>query len=127
MIYVDTNILIYLLEGHQQYGKFIAESLDELTAQGDSLISSVITITEFLAGNAVSSLKTLEQVPRLRFVNLDMALAKYAATLQRKHPALHIGDAVHLATAIQQQANLLFTNDKILAKTAAGYLKVKSL
>lgn len=127
MIYVDTNILIYLLEGHEEHGEVVADLLESLTAQGESLMTSAITITEFLAGTRSSSLSTLHQVPRLQFITLDELLAEQAAKLQRKHSSLQIGDAIHLATAIQSQATLLFTNDKFLSKIASGYMEVKRL
>ena len=127
MTYLDTNILIYLLEGHQQYGNLVATTLEELTAQNQLLITSSITVTEFLAGTSSSSLATLQQVPKLRFITLDEDLAERAAMLQRNQPSLQIGDAIHLATAIQEQAELFFTNDKLLAKNASNYLAVKIL
>lgn len=127
MVYLDTNILIYLMEGHPQYGTQIAAALEELTGQNDMLITSAITVTEFLAGTSSSSLVTLQQVPKLKLVGFDETLAEQAAVLQRKHSSLQIGDAIHLATALQQQTTLFFTNDKSLAKIIAKYLKVKTL
>ncbi|HET9174022.1 MAG TPA: PIN domain-containing protein [Candidatus Saccharimonadales bacterium] len=127
MTYLDTNILIYLMEGHQQYGKIVAETLEDLTVQNQPLITSSITITEFLAGTTSSSLATLQQVPKMKFIALDEVLAEQAANLQRKHHSLQIGDAIHLATAIQEHANLFFTNDKFLAKTVSNYLTIKTL
>lgn len=127
MTYTDTNILIYLLEGHEQYASIVADLLKQFTEQNGQLITSVITITEFLAGTTASSLETLHRIPRLQFISLDEALAESAAQLQRKHPAMHIGDAVHLATALESRATLFFTNDKLLAKIASEYMKVKSL
>lgn len=127
MTYLDTNILIYLMEGHQQYGNLVATALEELTAQNQPLITSSVTITEFLAGTTSSSLTTLQQVPKLKFIALGENLAEQAAILQRKHLNLQIGDAIHLATAIQEQAELFFTNDKLLAKIVSNYLTIKTL
>ena len=127
MTYLDTNILIYLMEGHRQYANEVAVALEELTAKNQPLITSSITVTEFLAGTTSSSLATLQQVPKLRFIALDEFLAEEAANLQRKHLSLQIGDAIHLATAIQEQADLFFTNDKLLAKIVSNYLKLKAL
>jgi predicted nucleic acid-binding protein len=126
MTYLDTNIFIYLLEGHKIYSNSVAKSLEELTASNDSLVTSVITITEFLAGTTSSSVNILQQVPRLRFIAFDEDLAEQAAGLQRKHPKLQIGDAIHLATATQH-AVLLFSNDKLLTKIAAEYIAIKTL
>lgn len=127
MTYLDTNILIYLMEGHPQYAQAVARELEKLAGQNGIFITSALTITEFLAGTASSNLITLQKLPRLRFVILNEILAEHAANLQRKHQGLQIGDAVHLATAIQEGAKLFFTNDKVLIKVVAEYIKVQSL
>lgn len=125
-LYIDTNILIYLLERHEPYSTKVADILDAYTKIGNVLVTSAITVTEFLAGTVSSNLATMRKVPKLRFAPLDEALAEEAALLQRK-TKIQIGDAIHLATAIQLQAEYFFTNDKQLAKTVQAYLSVKSL
>jgi predicted nucleic acid-binding protein len=65
-------------------------------------------------------------MPSLEIVPLNEAVAIEAARLQQKTP-LRIGDAIHLATALQQQATLFLTNDKQLAKIAKSYLNVQTL
>lgn len=127
MIYLDTNILIYLLEGHEQYGTQVAAILEGYATQRREFITSSVTVTEFLAGTSCSDLATLQQIPGLQFVALDETTAEQAAFLQRTHESLRIGDAIHLATAIRQQAACLLTNDKLLAGVATEYLAVETL
>ena len=98
-MYLDTNILIYLLERHDTYSELVAAALEESVAAGGTLITSVVTITELLAGTASSSLETLQRVPRLELIALNENIAEQAALLQRKNK-IQIGDAIHLATAI---------------------------
>jgi len=126
MLYLDTNILIYLFEQHDNYSEKVANILEKSTSENKSLVTSAITVTEFLAGTDSSSLETLKQVPSLVIVNLDEKLAEQAAMLQRKHK-LQIGDSIHLATAIQQQTECFFTNDKFLLKIAEDYMTVITL
>ncbi len=125
-VYIDTNILVYLLEQHDQYSHAVASILEAFSQENSLLVTSVITITEFLAGTTSSNLETLHRVPRLQLVALDETLAEQAAQLQRQ-TGLQIGDAIHLATALHQQASLLFTNDKLFAKQAAKFIKIKTL
>jgi predicted nucleic acid-binding protein len=125
MLYLDTNILIYLLEGHETYAEAVADTLEEYAQSGGTFITSTIAITEFLAGTGSVDLTTLRQIPRLQFVTLDELLAERAALLQKKE-GLQIGDAIHLASAIQGQADF-FTNDKILARAAKQYMAVRAL
>jgi predicted nucleic acid-binding protein len=125
LLYIDTNILIYLLERHEPYGAQVADILEAHANDGGELITSTITITEFLAGTMSSNATIIHTIPRLDFVALDEALAEQAAMIQRK-TNIKIGDAIHLATAVQQQASF-FTNDKPLAKIAKKYLSVQDL
>jgi predicted nucleic acid-binding protein len=125
-MYIDTNILIYLLEQHKQYSTAAADILQAHTDGGGKLITASLTITEFMAGTTASDSSVLHRVPNLAFITLDTSLAEQAAQLQRK-AKLHIGDAIHLATALQAQAECFFSNDQQLLKIAQQYLPVKSL
>lgn len=126
MLYLDTNILIYLFELHDPYSKKVATILEEFTESGKQLLTSAITVTEFLAGTTSSSLETLHRVPRLNIIPVDENLAEQAAKLQRKN-SIKIGDSIHLATAIQQKTEAFFTNDKRLTKIVEKYIPVISL
>ena len=126
MLYLDTNILIYLFELHDPYSKQVATILEESTNNGMQLVTSTITVTEFLAGTTSSSLEILHKVPNLNIIPVDENLAEQAAILQRKNN-LKIGDSIHLATAIKQEAKAFFTNDKKLSKVVEKYMSVISL
>ena len=126
MLYLDTNVLIYLFELHDPYSKKVATILEEFTDSGKQLVTSAVTITEFLAGTTLSSLKTLLKVPKLNIISVDENLAEQAAILQRNN-SIKIGDSIHLATAIQQKAEAFFTNDKKLIKIVEKYMSVISL
>lgn len=126
-LYVDTNILVYLLERHEHYSSEVAAQLEKFTKSPESvLITSALTITEFLAGTKSSSADSLRKVPRLKFSSLDEALAEQAGNLKRMS-GLKIADAIHLATAMSLKADALFTNDKQLAAIASKHLKVVHL
>jgi predicted nucleic acid-binding protein len=125
-MYVDTNILIYLFELHDPYSQQVASMLEKNSQEGKLLMTSVITITEFLAGTISSTLETLRQVPNLDFITLDENLAEQSAILQRKHK-LQIGDSIHLASAIKNNTETFFSNDKQLLKVVEKYMSVRSL
>lgn len=126
MLYLDTNILIYLFEKHDRFSNQVASILEKYTNQNKQLITSVITVTEFLAGTTSSTLQTLHQVPNLSIIFLDSTLAEQAAQLQRKEK-INIGDAIHLATALQHNALFFFTNDRPLSKIVEKYIPVINL
>lgn len=126
MVYLDTNVVIYLLENHPKYGRQTANKLMALKAEGQSFVTSTILATEFLAGSTATSFSDLMRVGDLVFEDVSLEIARDAATYQRKD-GLAIGDALHLATATgSAQVSALFTYDKQLANVAAKYLKVFS-
>jgi predicted nucleic acid-binding protein len=126
MLYLDTNILIYLLEGHPYYGDKVADELERQVQSGEAPITSTITIVEFLAGTNSKNQDILRQVPRLQFIMLNIEIAEQAALMQ-KNEKLLIGDAIHLASALGRGVDMIYTNDKLLAKVAGRYLRVKTL
>ncbi|MEO6760861.1 MAG: type II toxin-antitoxin system VapC family toxin [Candidatus Saccharimonadales bacterium] len=125
MVYLDSNILIYLFEHHPQFGRQVADIISGLQPT-NRFICSTLTVTECLAQVTKITLKTFHELPQLDLIPLDEAVANQAATLQRD-ANLRIGDAIHLATALQEKADLFLTNDLQLAKIAQKYLKVQIL
>jgi predicted nucleic acid-binding protein len=125
VIYLDTNILIYLFENHPIYGEQAARTITKLQEE-HRFTCSTITITECLAQVTDITLGTFKSLPGLSLVSLDEAVASRAACLQRE-TTLRIGDAIHLATALEQKADKLLTNDKQFAKTAKKYLPIQTL
>src|ERR1035437_8998125 len=120
-LYLDTNILIYLLERHEFYSETVAKKLDDFTSSNNgTLTTSAITTVEFLAATDSKSSKILQKVPRLQFVSLGEDLAEQAGLLKRDNK-LQIGDAIHLATAIHIGVEAFFTNDEHLGKAASKY------
>lgn len=126
MLYVDTNILIYFLEGGV-HSKRIADILTTNQSEGGYLLCSALGITEFLSGtNSKNAKEVLYSTPLLTFTDISTNLAETAAGLQKKHQ-LKIGDALHLSTAVEQGCKSFFTNDLKLAKVASKYLNVIDL
>lgn len=125
MIYVDTNILIYLLEPTIHSSR-VAEIFDAVISSGDSLVSSTLLIIEFLAGTKGSNIDILLNLPSFEFIDLNATIAAKAAELQRS-TKLTLGDASHLATALVTGCTKLITNDLGLARIAAQHITVQTL
>ena len=124
MVYLDTNVVIYLLENHPEHGRQIAQKLSALKDDGRSFVASTILVTEFLAGTSGATFNNLARVSDLKFEDVSLNIARRAADYQRKYD-LVIGDAIHLATAMQLRPVPAFmTYDKQLAKVAAKHLKI---
>ncbi|MFZ1249236.1 MAG: type II toxin-antitoxin system VapC family toxin [Candidatus Saccharimonadales bacterium] len=126
VVYLDTNILIYLLEDNGWRSVQVADTLDALRYKGGTFVTSVLTLTEFMAGRAAVAPETLLEISSIRFVGIDTDVAVRAGTLQRTQ-RLKIGDAVHVAAAEFMQADKFFTNDKELAAKLPEHIKVMTL
>lgn len=119
LIFVDTNIFIYHLADHVDYGGMAAKILKWIeTGQGVGL-TSVVTLSELLvlpakSGNvdAVLSYETyLLNFPNLQVVSVDNIVAHESALI-RATTGLPTPDAFQLAIAVVYGADLVITNDK---------------
>ncbi len=63
-IYVDTNIIIYFVEGNQEYQDIAAELFEYTVGNGIPLITSEITVAECLMGAYKIRNETLVQAYR---------------------------------------------------------------
>ena len=122
MVYLDTMILVYLVEGPNEYSEGISSDLDHLKSQ-HVFSSSALTFTEFLAGSPDKTTKPLTSIAHLSFIDVDEIIATKAGLLRRKH-GLKIGDAIHLASCLNKNCEIMYTNDDKLAKAAAEYVDV---
>jgi predicted nucleic acid-binding protein len=59
----------------------------------------------------------------LQIVDLDKTVAERAGKIQNSNK-ISIGDAIHLATALNSKCSEIFTNDEKLAKQANEFMKV---
>jgi len=124
VVYLDTNVVIYLLENHPVHGHPIAQKLTALKEEGESFVASTLLVTEFLAGTTGATFNDLSRFIDLEFKDVNLDIARQAADYQRKYGLL-IGDAIHLATATElSPVSGLLTYDKQLAKAAAKHLTV---
>lgn len=123
MVYLDTMIIIYLLEDNHTYAQSIEDELKRLWSIGHEFASSTLTLTEYLSGTTETTNNRLKEVQGLSFVTLDETIAAQAGILKRREN-LKIGDAVHLATCIHTVCEVLFTNDAKLARAATKYVNV---
>lgn len=120
MIYIDSNIIIYLLEGTEPFATSIASTL---TKNKGPFITSSIAITEVLAGNSAITSNHLKSIPRLLFADLDTEIAAIAGEMRQKEN-IKTPDAIHLATAKFMNCTAIFTNDSDMIKTAKNELKI---
>lgn len=122
MILIDTNIFIYHLTAHPQFGPTAKELMLAVEAGRVKAAASLITYAEILTLPARARdmdlveryRELLLHYPHLKFLPVDEACAHQAALLRAQVPALKMMDAMILATAKIAATKVLVTEDKRL-------------
>jgi predicted nucleic acid-binding protein len=125
-LYLDANILIYLVEGNAELGALVLAAFREIEARNVTLYTSEITLTECLNGAYKVDLeelaqKYLELLGSTEFITLfpvqsDVCIE--AARLGAAH-RLKTVDAIHLATATLAGCQALLSTDDGFRSTEA--------
>ena len=128
---LDSNVLIYLVEGAGGRGEIAGRLVSTLLERGIEIVLATVGLSEILAGPArtgdVAGFEALADELRdlrLRLVPLDASLAEDAAWL-RGRAGLDLLDAIHRASARAAGATLFVTTDRDIPSTSqlrVGYL-----
>jgi predicted nucleic acid-binding protein len=120
-VLVDTNPIIYVLEGHARAARFrsIFEAIDMGRIHG---VVTPITVAEIVsgplkAGNDALAERyrhTLSQSPSWTVRDIDTEIAVLAARLRLRHK-LKLPDAIQLAAALHESCYALVTHDRDFA------------
>jgi uncharacterized protein len=121
IVYLDTNIVIYSVEGTAGFGPRAMKRLAAAQTSGDELMASDLTRMECLVGplkkgSAVleAAFRTFFTAPGLKVVPITAAVCDRAAVIRAKFGFKPM-DALHLAAAVEHGANLFLTNDARLS------------
>lgn len=117
-LYLDANILIYLVEGNVTISELVLAAFREIEAHNITLYTSEITVTECLNGAYQVGLeelaqKYLELLGTEDFITLlpvDLQVCIEAARISAEH-RLKTADSLHLATAAVSGCQAFLTND----------------
>jgi hypothetical protein len=121
MTYLDTNIIIYLLEKHDIYSELVAQTLEELSENNGSFITSTITITEFLAGTTSSDLSTLHRIPKLTFILLEEEVAVTIRSSIKSSQTLSPSDSYKFGSNLSNNAIPSYPLSSFSASLAATH------
>ena len=122
MIYLDSCLMIYLVEQHARWGDTIAR-LVEQEATFDFAISALVKceclVGPLKSGNALLRQDYLDVFSE--FVLLDMPESVYLRAAElRAGFGLKLPDALHLVCAQHHRCEELWTNDDRLTRLSAG-------
>ncbi len=117
-LYLDANILIYLVEGNAALNELVLSAFREIEAHNITLYTSEITVTECLNGAYRAGLeelaqKYLELLSTEDFIVLlpvDIQVCIETARIGAEH-RLKTVDSLHLASATLAGCQVFLTND----------------
>jgi len=122
-VYLDTALYIYVLEQNKTFYNKAFNVFDSEFSAGSIICSSPLVLLELLRHNSLKEnpekfekAKSLYyEIPNAYIYELDTDIATSAASIGVKYN-LSLPDSIHLATAIEADCNIFYTNDRKLSK-----------
>lgn len=122
LIYWDTMLFVYLLEGNPQHAQRVQRIAEQIDRRGDRVCTSVFTVGEVLTGPLKAGKPEMAEQLLEEFRNPRIELLSYSLTAAQRYAeirgALRVSpaDAIHLATAAEAGVDLFLTHDRRLSK-----------
>lgn len=121
-VYLDTNIIIYAVEGYEAHAARIKFLLQGMTEGTVTAVTSDLGLAEVLVKPKRDRNQKLEEVYRqfllptesFRNIAVSREILEAAAGI-RANSALKLPDAIHFASAIDQDCDSFLTNDERFA------------
>ena len=111
-------ILVYLFEGNENFKDKCFNYLNEATQIIASYFLKAELLTGYLAKGKSELIEHIENLemnfPKLELFPFGNTTSKIFAKLRNKYPNIKSPDCIHLATAIEHNADCFITNDKQL-------------
>lgn len=131
VIALDSPIIIYAWESNPAYVKSAHKLLRKIESGEFVALFSVIGMIEVLTGPkkagdfrlAQQYKELLISYPHLQIISLNEDVIDIASDLRAKYN-LATPDAIHIATAIYERADVFVTNDKALKKVKEISIKL---
>lgn len=119
MRFVETNIFLYVITAHPQFGSVARRILDRIDS-GEETATSTLVIAEVCAWleyhkkkNEVSVfLNAIDSYPSLRKTETTYADEQRAKELERSCPCLEFFDRVYLAQMERLKLTEIYSNDR---------------
>jgi predicted nucleic acid-binding protein len=120
-VYFDTNVFIYIIDGYEEYQDLLSSLLHYIANNNILVVTSELTLAECLVkpikdGNqkAIEQFKQHIQTSEvLKVKPVSREILINSASL-RNELGLKLPDAIHMATAINQNCKTFVTNDQKL-------------
>lgn len=120
-IFLDTSPLIYFLDENSAFKPNMDKIFYEILNKGSKLITSAITVEEFLVYpyrkedfSAIQSFHNFIKDKKISVLKIDVNISIEAAKIRAEYRHFKAMDALQLAAAICSGCDLFLTNDKQL-------------
>lgn len=133
-IYCDSNVFLAYFKGESGRADKVESLIDQVRGTKElKILSSLLSVTEVahtatVHSNAEDDLRAIELLDRfwgnssiVELSDFHIVLAKRARNLVRKHRGLDPRDAIHLASALENNVIELLTYDDYLLKLNDDY------
>jgi predicted nucleic acid-binding protein len=122
LIYWDTMLFAYILEGNPVFGRKTREVYKAFQHRGDTICTSVFTLGEILVRPkmvkdevAYDSIRQFMRGGEIEMLPFTSETAEQYSAV-RAQTKLKAADAIHAATAILAKVHLFVTNDQEIRK-----------
>lgn len=119
LVAFDTAPLIYYIEENPAYLPLVDELFDTIDSGASTGITSVLTLQEVLVKPLREGMQDIADQYRevlknsinITLANIDETVCENAANLRAKYKWLRTPDALQVATALTNNADVIVTND----------------
>lgn len=130
-IYLDSNMVIYAIEGMAKFAAQIQPILDAMDGGEIFVVTSELTLAEVLVGPIKAGNFPVQQTYRafltttsiVEIIPITRPILEEAARL-RATTRLKLPDAIHLATALHLQCDSFVTNDDLFRSLGLNQIKM---
>ncbi|HSH18363.1 MAG TPA: PIN domain-containing protein [Candidatus Saccharimonadales bacterium] len=131
MIGLDSNLFVYMLEGHAEFGEavrdiFVAIEQTRLEACASELVYFEVLSYPGLLSKQVTEATALIGQLGIRYIPVSSDVLLEAARLRREC-GLGALDSVHVASALGAGCSAFITNDQALLKKAVPEIRLVAL
>jgi predicted nucleic acid-binding protein len=118
-VFLDSNIFIYAMIGHHEFGEMSREVLSR--SKNTQLVSSELVMAEVLSYKELDELQIVDQTQNqmenmdIEYMPITKDICLFAAGLRRERPSLRMPDAIVIASAVLSKCRTIVTNDLKLA------------
>lgn len=129
MIALDSNVFIYLLNAHPEFGP----KAEQAARNPDLKVASELVFAEIFSSTKLNNAalrhetRTFMEALPVNYLPISKDTNLLAGQLRRKNKKLALADALHIACALEAGAESFITNDKALTRLKIPGLQIETL